>query len=152
MTDYKKITGVVLVTVAVSALAIYYMYGKKESFEDKPVEQALPMTEKVDEPVEPDTLKDISKEIEFLKEKTQAQITSNDLLPPGENLYNLENKNFLFNTFGAGSDSRGTSLKNPNLQLRSDPVIERVENLTPFNKSIVEGQDTYRKRFEIGGN
>lgn len=40
--------------------------------------------------------------------------------------------------FRTGRDTIGQSLKIPNLQIRPDPPITRVENTGPFNQSIVD--------------
>lgn len=71
-------------------------------------------------------------------------LTSEELLPKGTDDYALIGKNFLASSFDHGIDTRGATMKNANLQLRSDPVIPRNEKLTPFNQSSVE-QDYVRK-------
>jgi hypothetical protein len=70
-----------------------------------------------------------------------ASITpaSNDL----KNL-NLLNPNQLI-----GINTVGSSLRNANLQLRSDPVIPKASNLGPWNQSTIDN-DTMRRPFEIG--
>jgi uncharacterized protein YjbI with pentapeptide repeats len=70
-----------------------------------------------------------------------ASITpaSNDL----KNL-NLLNPNQLI-----GINTVGSSLRNANLQLRSDPVIPKTSNLGPWNQSTIDN-DTMRRPFEIG--
>lgn len=84
-----------------------------------------------------------------LMEKTD-QLSPENLLPAESGNLSLAGKNFLANQFEAGIDTRGSSMRNANLQLRSDPVVPKIENLTPFNNSTVE-QDPYRKKLEIGG-
>jgi hypothetical protein len=70
-----------------------------------------------------------------------ASITpaSNDL----KNL-NLLNPNQLI-----GINTVGSSLRNANLQLRSDPVIPKANNLGPWMQSTID-QDNMRRPFEIG--
>lgn len=93
--------------------------------------------------------KDLAEQEKELLAKSQ-ELTSKNLLPSEDNDdYSLLSKNFLVNTFDIGIESRGTALQVPNLQLRSDPVVPKVESLTPFNNSTAE-QDTLRKKFEIG--
>jgi hypothetical protein len=72
-----------------------------------------------------------------------ASITpaSNDL----KNL-NLLNPNQLI-----GINTVGSSLRNPNLQLRSDPPIPKVDNLGPWNQSTID-KDTMRRQFDIGSD
>lgn len=108
--------------------------------------QQTPMTEGVS--YEPEA-KDMAQQEEELLRKSQ-ELTDKSLLPSDDNdEYSLLSKNFLANTFDIGMESRGSSLQVPNLQLRSDPVVPKVDGLTPFNNSTAE-QDTLRKKFEIG--
>jgi len=47
-----------------------------------------------------------------------------------------------------GINTVGSSLRNANLQIRSEPIIPKV-NIGPWNQSTVEG-DPYRRALEIG--
>lgn len=83
---------------------------------------------------------------------SKAEIAS--LLPKvGENATstqeNIKNANFLISGFSNGINTVGSALKNPNLQLRSDPIVKKIPNVSVFNNSSFEA-DYYRKRFEIG--
>lgn len=69
-----------------------------------------------------------------------------DAHPTGEG--NLSNKNFLQAGHHFGVDTVGQSLRNANLQLRSDPVIPKT-NPWPIMQSTIEA-DTNRRPFEIG--
>lgn len=87
------------------------------------------------------------------------QLTAEDLLPR-EDGYNtwqevnpqaqgaLTDQNFLESGYHFGINTVGQSLKNPNQQLRSDPVIPQVAT-GPWLQSTYE-PDTNRKFFEIG--
>lgn len=66
-------------------------------------------------------------------------LTSEELLPKDESLLD---RNFLYNDFEIGSNSRGSDQKNPNFQFRQDPVIEK-QVLSPFNQPVIEDQDTH---------
>ena len=79
----------------------------------------------------------------FLAQKVE-QLTSNDLIPESEDFV-LDN-NYLISGFQHGSDSRVA--KNANQQLRADPMIPVIPNLTPFNQPVVDSQDTLRKPLE----
>jgi hypothetical protein len=93
--------------------------------------------------------KDLADQEKELLAKSQ-ELTTKNLLPSGDNdEYSLLSKNFLVNNFDIGTESRGTALQVPNLQLRSDPLVPKMEGLTPFNNSTAT-QDTLRKTFEIG--
>ena len=88
------------------------------------------------------------------------QLTAKDLIPR-EDAYNvwndsnppvqgqLSNKNFIESGHHYGINTVGQSLKNPNLQLRSDPLIPQRE-VGPWMQSTIEA-DVNRRPFEIGG-
>ena len=61
----------------------------------------------------------------------------------------LENVSFLSAGHNFGTNTVGSSLRNANLQIRSEPVIQKV-NTGPWNESTIEA-DTSRKALEIGG-
>jgi hypothetical protein len=60
----------------------------------------------------------------------------------------LSNKNFFESGHHPGLNTQSGSLKNPNLQLRSDPYIPR-RDVGPWGMSTYE-PDLNRKQFEIG--
>ena len=66
--------------------------------------------------------------------------------PQGDN--NLSMKNLIDSGCHYPTDTVGSSLRNPNLQLRSDPVITRVD-VGPWHQSTIE-DDTNRRHMEIG--
>lgn len=61
----------------------------------------------------------------------------------------LENVSFLSAGHNFGTNTVGSSLRNANLQIRSEPVIQKV-NTGPWNESTIDA-DTTRKAMEIGG-
>jgi hypothetical protein len=86
-------------------------------------------------------------------------LSSTDLLPreDGFNVWQATNpqsqgaltdQNFLEAGHHFGINTVGQSLKNPNLQLRSDPIIPK-RDIGPFLQSTFE-PDTNRRFFEIG--
>lgn len=87
-------------------------------------------------------------------------LTSADLLPRDANSKfaqvapsgqgSLADKNFLTAGFHVGINTVGQSLRNANLQLRSDPPNPQVK-LSPWNQTTIE-PDTNRRPMEIGGN
>lgn len=60
---------------------------------------------------------------------------------------NLEDKNFLEAGHHFGVNTVGTSLRNANKQLRSEPIIPKVE-ISPFLNSTIDS-DSMRRRFDI---
>ena len=60
----------------------------------------------------------------------------------------LEDKNFLEAGHHFGIDTVGSSQKNANLQLRSEPIIPRRTDISPFLNSSIMPED-HRRRFEI---
>ena len=88
----------------------------------------------------------------------QAKWTSSALLPSNANVDNqfnipvpdnLQNKNFLKAGFHHGINTQGSSLRNANYQLRSDPCIPRV-NISPWLNSTID-PDLGRRKLDIGG-
>tara|TARA_B110001450_G_C17653040_1_gene494074 strand:- start:704 stop:1270 length:567 start_codon:yes stop_codon:yes gene_type:complete len=61
----------------------------------------------------------------------------------------LEKVSFLTAGHNFGTNTVGSSLRNANLQVRSEPVIQKV-NTGPWNESTIDA-DTTRKALEIGG-
>lgn len=85
-------------------------------------------------------------------------VTSNDLLPKDKNsewaqlnpsgLGELNNINLLKAGWSQGVDTVGQSLRNPNLQLRSEPPIPQRQ-VGPWNQSTIS-PDFMRVPLEIG--
>ena len=111
------------------------------------------------------TVKTTGDDTEFAKVELPVNgemITPEDLLPKTQEVKQFENqfpvgdgdikgKNFLIASHNFGINTVGSSNKNPNLQLRSDPAIPRV-SVGPWNNSSIEPSDlTNRKVFEISG-
>lgn len=63
----------------------------------------------------------------------------------------VKDQNFLTAGYMFGINTVGSSLKNANLQLRSEPVIPKV-SVGPFLNSSYEASDALRRPLEIGGN
>ena len=61
----------------------------------------------------------------------------------------LKNINLLSAGANYGINTVGSSLRNPNLQLRSEPIIPKT-NTGPWNNTTIEA-DTYRRALEIDG-
>jgi hypothetical protein len=63
----------------------------------------------------------------------------------------VKDQNFLTAGYMLGINTVGSSLKNANLQLRSEPVIPKVA-VGPFLNSSYEASDALRRPLEIGGD
>lgn len=63
----------------------------------------------------------------------------------------VKDQNFLSSGYLIGINTVGSSLKNANLQLRSEPVIPKVA-VGPFLNSSYEASDVLRRPLEIGGD
>tara|TARA_Y100000389_G_C17453796_1_gene516652 strand:+ start:144 stop:683 length:540 start_codon:yes stop_codon:yes gene_type:complete len=61
----------------------------------------------------------------------------------------LSGTNFLSPHASPGLNTQGSSLRNPNLQLRSEPPNPRTNTNCPWNVSTIQG-DPYRRPLEIG--
>lgn len=72
---------------------------------------------------------------------TWAQVT-----PAGQG--ELKDQNFLSAGFHVGINTVGQSMRNPNLQIRSDPPNPKMQ-VSPWNQSTIE-YDTSRRHFELG--
>lgn len=105
----------------------------------------------------------MDKEAEQLRKATcfpKNQLTPAELLPTDNQsagwaaLYpegqgTLQDRNFLQAGFNVGIDTVGQTLRNANLQLRSEPPNPQVA-VSPWLQSTIE-PDVNRKPFEIGG-
>ena len=82
-----------------------------------------------------------------------------DLLPSDANstwanlnpVSDLQNVNLLNPTQVVGVNTQGSSLRNANLQLRSEPPNPRTNTNCPWNISTIE-DDKFRKPLEIGAS
>lgn len=89
---------------------------------------------------------------------SHVQTDPKDLLPKGENnewssmtpvTSDLKNINLLNAGANYGINTVGSSLRNPNLQIRSEPIIPKA-NVGPWNNTTIEA-DTQRRSLEIDG-
>ena len=90
------------------------------------------------------------------------KLLPSDLMPSGDAINSefaqmnpmgqgdLANKNFLTAGFHVGIDTQGSSLRNANLSIRSEPPNPRIV-VGPWNQSTID-PDLMRRPFEIGGD
>lgn len=70
-----------------------------------------------------------------------------DANPAGQG--DVKDQNYLQAGVHFGINTVGESLRNANMQLRSDPPIPKIEGLSPWNNTTIE-YDSNRRFFEIG--
>lgn len=170
----KQVVGLIIAGVIVLA-AIYFMknYSSKaqEMLENVVGSTETPATMPLVD-TEPEVVKeephvsplysegaDNCSPLPTLDFQSGAAISPEDLLPKSDMAADFESqfpvgagdltsKNFLTAGFNTGINTVSSSLRNANLQLRSDPYIPPKE-ITPFNQTTLT-PDLNRKSFEIG--
>lgn len=155
------VAGVIAFLILI--LIIYYI-AKKENAEDvAPLEQQIldvtqpEQQQEIVQPIEQAELAPVSQE----PQPQTQEIQPADLLPKSNDVTQFEqqfpsgegetkDKNFLIAGYNIGVNTVGSSLRNANLQLRSDPYIPR-QSVGPWNESSIMSSDlTNRKTLEIG--
>lgn len=81
--------------------------------------------------------------------KDAANTTWAAVAPAGQG--DLANQNFLTAGYHVGINTVAGSLRNANLQLRSEPPNPVIPNLTPFMNTTIQNLET-RRPLEIGGD
>lgn len=143
-------------------LIVIYLTRKENVADIEPLEQQI-LDVSEEAPVE--NVQPIqSEELAPTPQQTQGpaeELKPADLLPLDSEVTNFEqnfpdgkgeatDKNFLIAGYNIGVNTVGSSLKNANLQLRSDPYIPR-KSVGPWNESSIMSSDlTNRKTLEIG--
>lgn len=84
--------------------------------------------------------------VEDLLPKDAANSTWAQVNPAGQG--DVKDQNFLSAGYHMGVNTVGQSLRNPNLQLRSDPPNPKLK-VSPWNQSTIE-YDVSRRYFEVG--
>lgn len=87
----------------------------------------------------------------------EKEAAPSDLLPKGTNEWSdlnnvsedLKSINLLSAGHHYGINTVGSSLRNPNLQIRSEPIIPKT-NIGPWNNTTIDS-DTTRRSLEIDG-
>lgn len=159
----KSRMGMGLVALVVAGLVYYFFYMSGNSFRMASVVSYQP------EPFSPGDVKSTPAEVDAPVDASSVAMPSAvpstsrhdtvqpaDLLPPDmntqwqtdNNLTGMKMPSLTSATFLSGADTIGQSLKNPNLQLRADPVIPRV-NTGPWNQPTID-MDAIRVGLDIG--
>ena len=175
---FKKERIIILVAFLILALALYYYNGSKNTIIDKfsnpnyPMSSSMPQSEMTQyNTQEPQIqlpqiqLPEVKLPEVKLPEISQTQMptmnvaTPSDLLPidnnsqwaslnPTQNQSTVMTPDLLIAGYHIGTDTIGQTLRNPNLQLRSDPIIQKTD-VGPWNLSTIE-PDFGRVPLEIG--
>lgn len=146
---------IVIVSLIASAAIIAYIVMDKEHMEVSIDKKTTSVEKEV-------SLPEGVSNTEFAKAEAKpvdSQIKPQDLLPISDEVRRFtetpadadkDGKNFLSAGYNVGVNTVSSSLKNANLQIRSDPFIPRTET-GPWNQSTIMSSDlTNRKQFEIG--
>lgn len=160
---------IAIIAIIIAAFYIGYVYNK-DSFENNAgtaLKDQDPLVVAGEEEVPDKEVKGVTEEtdsgapVNLPFNKISPEISPVDLLPqnPPEVVAfndsvskegNLNNQNFVVAGFNIGINTVGSSHKNANQQLRSDPYIPRVET-GPWNQSTIQSSDlTNRRTLEIG--
>jgi hypothetical protein len=157
--DKKALTFNVLFVLAILILGVVFMKYNRDKVS---VKDSLTMMNPSSLNGEPEEEK--YSKVEGLGTKVSTAKTCNeatnpsDLLPKHTNnewssmnpvTADLKNINLLSAGANYGINTVGSSLRNPNLQLRSEPIIPKT-NTGPWNNTTIEA-DTYRRALEIDG-
>lgn len=161
-----------LVKIAILAallLFIIFMYKKwqtkTENMYDMPYSElqvAGEQAEILDQPIKiaqdadttnmyntaPITFKTNGKELLPMDLLPKSQISNDFDVVQGET-DELSARNFLVTSNNFGIDTVGSSNKNPNLQLRSDPFIPNNMNTGPWSQSTIQ-PNLYQRKFDLG--
>ncbi len=151
---FTKEKVIILVLVGVLLYAMYVYSGSKfvmfdgmedgsvEPAKDKPAAAQVPAQAPVTAP-STNALKPVSNPADLLPTDSNSSWGSLSPVQGGTLMPDL-----LQAGYHAGLNTIGQSLKNANLQLRSDPIIPR-QDIGPWNQSTIE-DPPIRREFEIG--
>ncbi len=160
---YEKNSTVINIILGfiVAYLVMTYLFPMEgmEHGEEAPIDAEAEPVEEIKEEVQPIEESDLA--IVPEGQQTGGEIQPSDLLPMSQDVVDftqqfpkgeeqVKEKNFLIAGYNIGINTVASSLKNANLQLRSDPYIPR-QDTGPWNQSTIMSSDlTNRKPLEIG--
>ena len=163
---------IAVIALILSAIFIGYTTMKKESLEDVTTSDELSKADISAAPIVSIEQPYVPEEVAAVDDKEFApsslpenggEITPSDLLPKTSDVKAFEaqfpqgqgevtDKNFLVAGYNIGINTVSSSLKNANLQLRSDPYIPR-QDTGPWNQSTILSSDlTNRQSLQIGSS
>lgn len=150
---FLKDNAQVIGLVALAALSVFIYYNYYSTKNKEGIENVVMM----DTP--PPVVEELPKLGDEFPVQSDKEIKPEDLLPVSQEASDFDNqfpqgsgdlasKNFLVAGYNMGINTVSSSLRNANLQLRSDPFIEPAM-VSPFLNSTIT-PDMNRKNFEIG--
>lgn len=178
MFDIQKLASspvvqiIAVIALILSAVFIGYATMKKESLEDVPADDEIAKADLSAEPIVTIEQPYVPEEVAAVEDKEFApsslpenggEISPEDLLPKTSDVKAFEaqfpqgqgdvtDKNFLVAGYNIGINTVSSSLKNANLQLRSDPYIPR-QDTGPWNQSTILSSDlSNRQSLQIGSS
>ena len=92
-------------------------------------------------------IQSVANALDLLPRKSNDELSA--LNPSNLNGADVAIPDLLDAGYHIGLDSVGQSLRNANLQLRSDPPVNKVD-VGPWNQSTITGGDPLRQQLEIG--
>ncbi len=92
-------------------------------------------------------IQNVANALDLLPKKSNDELSA--LNPSNMNGADVAIPDLLDAGYHIGLDSVGQSLRNANLQLRSDPPVNKMD-VGPWNQSTITGGDTLRQQLEIG--
>lgn len=92
-------------------------------------------------------IQSVANALDLLPRKSNDELSA--LNPSNLNGADVAIPDLLDAGYHIGLDSVGQSLRNANLQLRSDPPVNKMD-VGPWNQSTITGGDTLRQQLEIG--
>jgi hypothetical protein len=166
MVATEQVLKIVVILSALGVLLyILYDYNTRSRLKESEEFEETAMGSKAFSPSDPAAIMNAA-----VGEKTAEQpkdcyprdrLTADDLLPKGAanskwsqvnpaGQGDVKDQNFLNAGFHIGVNTIGSSLRNPNLQVRSEPPNPQL-NVSPWNQTTID-PDLNRRPLEIGGD
>lgn len=128
-----------------SPMSSYSSVNNTSSVQNNNIQQKSNQPSQLSQPSQPVTEKPINNPSDLLPSNSASEWAK--MNPVGAN--SLSGINLLSSQQQNGINTQGSSLRNANLQIRSEPANPRNNTNCPWNISTIEG-DTMRRPLEIG--
>lgn len=128
-----------------SPMSSYSSVNNTSSVQNNNIQQKSNQPSQLSQPSQPVTDKPINNPSDLLPSNSASEWAK--MNPVGAN--SLSGINLLSSQQQNGINTQGSSLRNANLQIRSEPANPRNNTNCPWNISTIEG-DTMRRPLEIG--
>ena len=126
-------------------MSSYSSVNNTSSVQNNNIQQKSNQPSQLSQPSQPVTDKPINNPSDLLPSNSASEWAK--MNPVGAN--SLSGINLLSSQQQNGINTQGSSLRNANLQIRSEPANPRNNTNCPWNISTIEG-DTMRRPLEIG--